>query len=151
MKWSPSDNLLATASGDKSIRITSISSSGTNTLHVLRGHEATVKCVAWDPDHDGNVVCSGGREGSICLWDLRVGEARAGADEVGALAPVLTIPKAHEGGVKTPKPKGRRGKLTAAVPVKSITHLLYTDSHPYGIISSSSFDGYAAYSHHSPQ
>ncbi|KAI0751438.1 WD40-repeat-containing domain protein [Daedaleopsis nitida] len=144
VRWSPSDRLLATASGDHSIHITSLSSSAYSEdrmLHVLRGHEGTVKCVAWDPSHDGDVLCSGGREGSICLWDLRVGEARHNAEGGSTLAPVLSVPKAHESELKAPKPKGRRGKIVVAAPLKSITHLLYTDSHPYGIVSSSSSDG----------
>ena len=109
-------------------------------LHVLHGHSGTVKCVAWDPAQDGNVLCSGGRDGSICLWDLRVCESRNGT---GTLKPVLVIPKAHESDVKTPKPKGRR-MLRAAAPIKGVTHLLYSDAHPHGIISSNSFDGRVA-------
>lgn len=145
VKWSPSDTLLATASGDQSVSITSIEGyAGGSTLHTLRGHESTVKCVAWDPNYGGDVLCSGGRDGSIRLWDLRVGEAHSGEEDAGTLVPVLTIPKAHESDVGTPKPKGRRGKLTTAVPLKGITHLLYTDAHPYGIVSSSSFDGCVA-------
>ena len=144
VKWSPSDTLLATASGDQSVRISALStsvSSSNRVLHVLYGHESTVKCVAWDPSHDGAVLCSGGRNGSICLWDLRAGELRSGS---GSLAPVLTISKAHEGEAKTPKAKGKR-MLTKQEPLKSITHLLYTDAHPYGIVSSSSYDGYVSF------
>ncbi|TFK86484.1 WD40 repeat-like protein [Polyporus arcularius HHB13444] len=144
VKWSASDELLATASGDQSIRITSIASSvrsTAQTLHVLRGHEGTVKSIAWDPNHDGVVLCSGGRDGSICLWDLRVGERRGGGEETGALAPVLSIVKAHESDLKSPRPKGRGKKLTTAAPLKSITHVLYAESHPYGVVSSCSSDG----------
>ncbi|RPD61859.1 WD40 repeat-like protein [Lentinus tigrinus ALCF2SS1-7] len=144
VKWSSSDELLATASGDQSIRVTSVASStrsAAQTLNVLRGHEGTVKSVAWDPNYDGAVLCSGGREGSICLWDLRVGEGRRDGEGTDVLTPVLTIAKAHESDVKSPKPKGRGRKLTTAAPLKSITQVLYTDSHPYGVVSSCSSDG----------
>ena len=142
VKWSPSDTLLATASGDHSIRITTLSSSVLSqerTLHTLRGHEGTVKAVAWDPSHDGAVLCTGGRDGGICLWDLRVGEHSA----EGGMAPVLSIPKAHDLERKTARPRGSRGKVVAGTPLPGITHLLYTDTHPHGIVSSCSSDGYA--------
>ncbi|KAH9853682.1 WD40-repeat-containing domain protein [Lenzites betulinus] len=140
VKWSPSDTLIATASGDHSVRITTIASSVSEqdrTLHVLRGHEGTVKSIAWDPAHDGAMLCSGGRDGGICLWDLRVGER----SEAGQLAPVLSIPRAHDLQGKPTKPKAPRGKIAPSIPLQSITHLLYTDTHPYGVISSSSSEG----------
>ncbi|KAI0676942.1 WD40-repeat-containing domain protein [Trametes maxima] len=139
VKWSPSDTHIATASGDHSIRITSLESSVPSqgrTLHVLRGHEGTVKSIAWDPTHDGTVLCTGGRDGWICLWDLRVGERT----ESGDIAPVLSIPKAHDLGGKA-KAKPARGKLVSGAPLQGITHLLYTDTHPYGVVSSCSSDG----------
>ncbi|OJT10518.1 Denticleless protein -like protein [Trametes pubescens] len=140
VKWSPSDTLIATASGDHSIRISTLASSvaaDDRTLHILCGHEGTVKSVAWDPAHDGAVLCSGSRDGGICLWDLRVGE-RADA---GAMIPVLSIAKAHNLQGKTTKPKAPRGKLVPGVPLQSITHLLYTDTHPYSVISSCASEG----------
>lgn len=140
VKWSPSDTLIATASGDHSIRISTLASSVATedrTLHILRGHEGTVKSVAWDPAHDGAVLCSGGRDGGICLWDLRVGE-RGSSGEV---LPVLSIPKAHNLQGKPPKAKVPRGKLAPSVPLQSITHLLYTDTHPFGVISSCASEG----------
>ncbi|KAH9943128.1 WD40 repeat-like protein [Epithele typhae] len=141
VRWSLSDSLLATASGDQSVRITTLASSvatADRTLHVLHGHQGTVKCVAWDPSHDGDILCTGGRDGSICLWDLRAGERRL---DNGSLAPVLTVSKAHDDLAKIPKSKSRGRKLVPNAPLKSITHLLYTDVHPHGIVSSSSFDG----------
>ncbi|KAI0824619.1 WD40-repeat-containing domain protein [Trametes gibbosa] len=140
VKWSPSDTLIATASGDHSVRISTLAPSvceQDRTLHVLRGHEGTVKSIAWDPAHDGAVLCSGGRDGGICLWDLRVGER----SEAGQVSPVLSIPRAHDLQGKPTKPKVPRGKLVPGVPLQSITHLLYTDTHPYGVISSSSSEG----------
>ena len=144
VKWSPSDTLLATASGDQSVRITTLASSVSSeerTLHILRGHTGTVKCVAWDPRYDGQVLCGGGRDGSICLWDLRAGEM---SQESRAMNPVMTITNAHDDSDKSPKrnakPRGKR-MLAKQDPLKSITHLLYTDCHPSGIVSSGSFDG----------
>nr|ANC28038.1 WD-repeat protein [Polyporus umbellatus] len=144
IKWSPSDTLLATASGDQSIRITTLASSvlsSERTVYLLGGHQSTVKCVAWDPSYDGTLLCSGSRDGSIRLWDLRVGESCEGLADNRMLMPVLTITKAHESDVKAPKPKGRSRRVVPGAPAKGITNLLYTDNHPYGIVSSDSFDG----------
>ncbi|KAM5535712.1 hypothetical protein V8D89_010699 [Ganoderma adspersum] len=148
LKWSPSDTLLASSSGDKSVHISSLASSpraDDRTLHILRGHESTVKCLAWDPSSDENILCAGARDGSICLWDLRIGEGRQGCLdegwEPGERSPVMTIAKAHETTTKGPKPKGRGRKLTPANPSRGITSLVYADAHPYGVISSSAFDG----------
>ena len=151
LKWSPSDTLLASGSGDKSVRVSSLASSvrtDDRTLHVLIGHESTVKCLAWDPSSDENILCAGARDGSICLWDLRVGEGQQGkldeGWEPGTRSPVMTIAKAHETTTKAPKPKGRGRKLAPANPSRSITSLVYAEAHPYGVISSSAFDGYVA-------
>ena len=158
LKWSPSDTLLASAPGDKSVRVSSLASSvrsDDRTLHILCGHESTVKCLAWDPSSDGNLLCAGARDGGICLWDLRVGEARQGSRDEGweteERAPVLTIAKAHETTTKGAKPKGRGRKLTPANPSRGITSLVYADAHPYGVISSSAFDGYAITSQFAPR
>ncbi|KAH9894342.1 WD40 repeat-like protein [Cubamyces lactineus] len=140
VKWSPSDTLIATASGDHSIRITTLSSSVPSqerVLHTLRGHEGTVKTVAWDPSRDGDILCTGGRDGAICLWDLRVGE-RSVRDEI---VSVLSIPKAHDLERKPARSRTSRGKVVAGTPLPAITHLLYTDTHPHGVVSSCSSDG----------
>ncbi|KAH9843990.1 WD40-repeat-containing domain protein, partial [Rhodofomes roseus] len=155
IKWSPSDKLLATASGDHSVRISTLApdvSPEDSILHVLHGHTGTVKCVAWNPAYDGEVLCTGGRDGGICVWDLRVGERRTStrrmtrsgagyeAEESEALQPVLSIPGAHEDG-KPSKPRGRKGKGMLAAAMRSITSLAYIPGCPHTLVSSGSYDG----------
>ncbi|TFY53510.1 hypothetical protein EVJ58_g9416 [Rhodofomes roseus] len=155
IKWSPSDKLLATASGDHSVRISTLApdvSPEDSILHVLHGHTGTVKCVAWNPAYDGEVLCTGGRDGGICVWDLRVGERRTStrrmtrsgagyeAEESEALQPVLSIPGAHEDG-KLSKPRGRKGKGMLAAAMRSITSLAYIPGCPHTLVSSGSYDG----------
>ncbi|RDB23192.1 Denticleless [Hypsizygus marmoreus] len=136
-KWNMDDTLLATCSGDQSTRITC--STTNNVTHVLRGHTSTVKCIAWDPNHK-DLLSTGGRDGTICIWDLRMAGATED-DEPNVLAPVISIPGAHE----EPKGKGRprRGKHVPAP--RSVTNLLYPEIGPYGLISSGSFDGILKY------
>ncbi|CCM02813.1 uncharacterized protein FIBRA_04925 [Fibroporia radiculosa] len=151
IQWSPSDTLLATASGDQTTRISSLASSVSSedkVLCVLRGQESTVRCVAWDPSRD-DILCTGGRNGSICVWDLRVGEGRShvisdfdtGSAVSGILAPVLVVPGAHEDSGRQLKPRGRKGKITPSSTLHSITNLLYDEANPTCIISSGSTDG----------
>ena len=131
LKWHPSDDHIATASGDQSIVIYSVRHE--NRLTTLAGHTQSVKCVAWEPEN-GNVLCSGGRDGSILVWDLRVGESRRASMGRGELGPSLVIPQAHKDVGSRCTPNGRKV-------ARSITSLTYAIGRPYSIISSGSFDG----------
>ncbi|KAF8901681.1 WD40-repeat-containing domain protein [Gymnopilus junonius] len=135
VRWSTDDSLVATCSGDQSTRISCPKSS--TITHVLRGHTSTVKCMAWDPTNT-SLLATGGRDGAICLWDLRVGKRHQNGD-IMASSPVMTIHGAHEDTLDKSKPKARRGKQNPAP--RSITNTLYPDSEPFSLISSSSFDG----------
>ncbi|THH17614.1 hypothetical protein EW146_g3230 [Bondarzewia mesenterica] len=136
VQWSTCDSFLATVSGDQSTRITNIGTS--RTLQILRGHTSTVKSVAWDPSNP-DMLSTGGRDGAICLWDLRVQEMRQGAEDgIDVLAPVLRIAGAGGGEAH----KSRRGKATMACSAaRSVPSLVYPEGEFFGLISSSSFDG----------
>ncbi|KAJ3504001.1 hypothetical protein NLJ89_g8172 [Agrocybe chaxingu] len=141
VKWNLSDTSLATSSGDQSTRISSVETGAIT--HVLRGHASTVKCLAWDPTNE-SLLTTGGRDGAICLWDLRVGERHKREDtEFLVAAPVMTIHGAHEDTIVKSKPKPRKGKQVPTP--RTITNVLYPESQPYGLISSASFDGILRY------
>ncbi|KAF8631293.1 hypothetical protein AX15_002614 [Amanita polypyramis BW_CC] len=144
VKWNMTDTVLATCSADQSTRITLLERQ--STIHVLRGHTSTVKCVAWDPNHH-DLLATGGRDGSICFWDLRVGKRRkldGGEDQHTACEPVVTIKGAHEAAyVNGRKLKAKRGKRDPLP--RTITSLLYPGSEPYGLVSSGAFDGILRY------
>ncbi|KAG9317270.1 WD40-repeat-containing domain protein [Chiua virens] len=123
--------MLATASGDKSTRISSIERQ--EVLQLLQTHTCSVKCVAWDPNHH-DILSTGSRDGQICVWDLRVA-SRVAAEGISVLRPVITIQSAHGQG----KPNGGRKKI-APLP-RSVTSILHTDTQPYALISSGAFDG----------
>ena len=135
LKWHPNDECVATASGDQSIVISSVRHE--NRLTTLAGHTHTVKCVAWDPEN-GNTLCSGGRDGSILVWDLRVGENRRTSTGHGELGPCLVIPQAHKDVGTRLTPNGRKV-------ARSITSLTYAIGKPHSIISSGAFDGYVGF------
>ncbi|KAI0688551.1 WD40-repeat-containing domain protein [Cytidiella melzeri] len=131
VQWSPSDTQLATVSADHSLCITNVSRAGVTPISQMKHHKNTVKCVTWDPTRDGNVFCSGSRDGMICVWDVRA--------EVGCWGPkpVMVVAKAHETGKKT---ISRKGKMTAP-PARGVTSLLFSGHNRYGLVSSGSYDG----------
>ncbi|KZT26962.1 WD40 repeat-like protein [Neolentinus lepideus HHB14362 ss-1] len=138
LSWSPSDVLLATSSGDHVTRVTDVTTG--KTVYTLQKHLATVKCNAWDPRHE-KILSTGGRDGSICVWDLRTKAKKSTKEGGEILKPVVEIMTAHGG--STLKESGkRRGKNTGQpLGVRSITNILYPDVDPYGFVTSGSFDG----------
>ncbi|KAG1753781.1 WD40-repeat-containing domain protein [Suillus paluster] len=135
VKWNADDTLLATASGDKSTRISSVETQ--QLLSILDGHTSTVKCVAWDPTHR-DLLTTGGRDGMLCLYDLRVNNL-SDEDEIPARTPVITITAAH-GQDKAPGGRQRIRPLP-----RGVTNILYPDDRPHGLVSSGSFDGILHY------
>jgi denticleless len=133
IKWSADDTLLATASGDKSTRISSVETQ--QLLSILDGHTSTVKCTAWDPAHR-DLLTSGGRDGMLCLYDMRVNNLSDKDDlEIPAIRPVMTITAAHG----QEKAQGGRQKLRPLP--RGVTNIVYPDDRPHGLVSSGSFDG----------
>ena len=131
VKWHPNDEYIATASGDQSVVISSVRQE--TRLATLAGHTQSAKCLTWEPE-SGNILCSGGRDGSILIWDLRVGENWRMSTDRGELGPSLVIPQAHKDVGTRCTPSGRKV-------ARSITSLTYATGTPYSVISSGAFDG----------
>ncbi|KAI0036069.1 WD40-repeat-containing domain protein [Vararia minispora EC-137] len=133
VQWSPSDDRLATASADHTTRITDPIAG--RVLCGLHGHTQTAKTVAWHPSH-ADLVATGARDGSICLWDLRVHDRLLKSDgQLECLGPVATIRCAHEEmGMKG----GKRPKTFSP---RAVTSLVYSPLDPHGLISSGSANG----------
>lgn len=136
VKWSPSDNFIATASGDRTVTITDPSSSTGAVLYQLVGHSHTVKCVAWDP-RSNDLLVSGGRDGSICLWDLRAKRRGSNVHQ----RPVLSIPFVHE---DVPGKATRKGRVSLTP--RSVTSLVYVPDSSHEIISSGASNGFVVLS-----
>lgn len=131
-QWSLDDTMVATASGDKTARITAVETQ--QVLHELRSHTSTVKCISWNPFHR-DLVCTGGRDGNICLWDLRMissGGPVDGEDVVSYSSPAMAIDTGHG-------QEKNRGRRTAKRLPRSITGLVHADAH--SLVNSSSVDG----------
>ncbi|KAK4048730.1 pre-mRNA cleavage and polyadenylation factor (CPF) complex subunit [Microbotryomycetes sp. JL221] len=66
-EWSPNGNMVATASRDQTIKVFDIRAM--KEIVTLRGHKKEVCSLAWHPVH-GDVLVSGGSEGSIMYWTM---------------------------------------------------------------------------------
>lgn len=133
VKWNEDDDSIASCSGDQSIRITNIETS--TITHVLRGQFSTIKCISYDRSHR-QLLASGSRDGTICLWDLRASEQRDG-DDLHIVKPCQVIPGAHQ---PPSKPKcGRKPKNVSPPP--GITSLLYPEGQTHCLISCATAEG----------
>ncbi len=130
IRWDESDRRLAICSGAPYCNANVYSVSTGKNVGILSGHKETVKCVAWDPQHQ-ELLCTGGRDDAIYLWDLRVSDGVARSSK---LLPVLTVSEAVSGQYI----KKIQQPLSAH---KAVTKILYDDTQPYRIINSSSRDG----------
>jgi denticleless len=131
VRWSPSDTLLATCGADHTAAVSDPSREDAPPIHVLQGHGATLKCVAWANSSVAGtdaVLATGGRDGVVRVWDIRVAEAC-----VATLS--LRLP---QDGAKT---KGKGKKKVAPVPPRSVTSLLFPEEDAFALVGSSSSDG----------
>ena len=70
MAYSPDGRRIASASGDKSVKVWD-AATGQEPL-TLRGHTAIVQGVAYSPD--GRRIASAGYDGTVKLWDAATGQ-----------------------------------------------------------------------------
>jgi len=132
LQWSHDDTTIATCSGDHTTRITDVSTG--KVLHLLRGHSSTVKTVVWDPLHT-SLLSTGGRDGGIRVWDLRIAERDAHGPT--SHASVTVIDSAHGEDSRT----NRGGRKKIAPTARTVTSLVYAEGRSDRLISSGSFDG----------
>ena len=149
LTFSSDDNFIATASGDQTCQVIDVQAQ--RSLYSLRAHTASVKRVEFQPGSGDKVLASAGRDGTICLWDLRVkGQTLGGgrrarehvtdmAQDMSVLAPVLEIYDAHN-----PNPKNRgasrksKQSTIAGRSDFSITSLSFLDSSRSNLLATAS-------------
>nr|POF13887.1 cell division cycle protein cdt2 [Quercus suber] len=68
INFSADDYLLASASGDQTVRVIDMHTQ--KTACILTGHTSSVKQVRFQPD-DQNILSTSSRDGSVQVWDLR--------------------------------------------------------------------------------
>jgi Tol biopolymer transport system component len=72
--WNKEGTLLASGSGDKTVKIWDMSGGSFVEKCTLEGHSNWVNSVAWSPD--GKTLASGSRDHTVRLWDVESGEEK---------------------------------------------------------------------------
>lgn len=70
ISWSPTGNLIATGSVDRTLRIWNPEKNQVKHSTELRGHTGAVERVAWNPTKDGELA-SVSHDGTLRIWDVR--------------------------------------------------------------------------------
>ena len=76
LSWSPTGLALSTTTGSK-IRIWNPDRPNVKSSQELAGHAGSVERVEWNPTREGELA-STGQDGSVRLWDVRVGPGAVG-------------------------------------------------------------------------
>lgn len=71
LEFSEDDLYLATGAGDQTCRI--IDMAAQKPLHTLSGHSSSIKRVHFQPGGNNRILTSCSRDGTINIWDLRIG------------------------------------------------------------------------------
>ncbi|KAG0662509.1 hypothetical protein C6P46_003249 [Rhodotorula mucilaginosa] len=128
--WSHDDAVLATASGDSTVRLWD--STTQTCIGVLRGHGSSVRNVSWDP-FNPSLLATASRDGTARVWDRRIsGYAGVLPGEGQAVGMVNQIKNAHV------PAKSKTGKGRAPTSVTSVVHLQHQE---HLLATSGSSDG----------
>ena len=85
VRWSQSDKAIALATARSEALV--IDAEYGSTTATMYGHARSQKVVRWNP-YNENMLSTGSRDGSICIWDLR-------AQTRGRIRPVIRILNPH--------------------------------------------------------
>ncbi|KAK0557193.1 tRNA-specific adenosine deaminase subunit tad3 [Tilletia horrida] len=160
LAWRHDDVLLASGSSNYRIAVWDVSSQSCTEL--FAGPGGSARSIQWDPDGAGHLLCSGGRDGAIHLYDRRVRPHESGMTANGdfnlaatnqmpdAVQPVLSIWGAHTSSAKYASKNVRSGKslttrggksVSRASAHRGVTALAYLPGRKNCIVSAGCEDG----------
>ena len=129
LAWVPGTQRTLTSSGDQTIRLFDVRTQAQ--LCVYQGHRASVKAVS---PADAHIFASGGRDGSVCIWDSRLSEPRPAL--IIANAHALALPAAAAGAKRR-----RGGAAAAATPVQSVSSVVFIPGSSAKLATAGATDG----------
>ncbi|KAJ3230939.1 hypothetical protein HDU81_004128 [Chytriomyces hyalinus] len=107
-------------------------------INVFKGHTSSVKSVAFSM-HDPNMVVTGGRDGSVMIWDVRCTGTASGDDYI--QKPTHTYQYAHAVSAgNVPITAARKKKVTASN-LSSVTAVTYLPNNSNHMASAGASDG----------
>ena len=127
LEWVPGAERTLTGSGDQTIRLFDVRTQ--SELSVFIGHRASVKAVSC---FDAHVFASGGRDGTVCIWDSRLAEPR----------PCVIVANAHAS--HTPQSAGakrRRGAAHSIPNVQSVSSVVFVHDEYAKLATAGATDG----------
>ncbi|GAA5983193.1 hypothetical protein JCM10908_000190 [Rhodotorula pacifica] len=132
LAWSHDDSVLATASGDSTVKLWD--STSHTCLGVLRGHGSSVRSISWDP-FNPSLLATASRDGTVRVWDRRVsGYANVRPGEGEAVGMVNQIKNAHAP-ARSKAVKGRAPtSVTGVVHLQHQEHLLASSGSSDGVV-----------------
>uniref|UniRef100_UPI00358DF69F denticleless protein homolog n=1 Tax=Myxine glutinosa TaxID=7769 RepID=UPI00358DF69F len=134
LAWMPGEAKLATASGDQTARLWDVHTR--ENLGSFKGHHCSLRSVAFSK-HDKAMLCTGGRDGNIMLWDIRC------TKKEGFYTAVKKIPNAHGHVLRSGLTGKRRGQVRGLAPSvdsqQSVTAVVFQDERM--LISAGAVDG----------
>lgn len=134
LAWMFQQMKIVTVSGDHTARLFDVSNNEIRQERIFTGHTRSVKTVTFR-QHDYSVFATGGRDGSIIVWDTRSASSGASFNNVyydcGTNTPDRTITNSHYvAKVVTPSAKSKKKQNSALVGVSganSVTGLVFQD------------------------
>ncbi|KAL9938153.1 hypothetical protein V8E36_002776 [Tilletia maclaganii] len=159
LSWRHDDVLLASSAPSYMVAVWDVSTQSRTEL--FSGPKGTSRSIHWDPCGGGNLLCSGGRDGAIHLFDRRVRPhetSRSVSDDESThsgpspVEPVLSIWGAHTSQLYKPKKASGSSRARSVAPSsrskdpwhplqRGVTALAYLLGRPHCIVSGGCEDG----------
>ncbi|KAL0075973.1 WD40-repeat-containing domain protein [Phycomyces blakesleeanus] len=139
VKWSPNDQLLATASADKLMILWDVETQ--KRLSCFEGHEMSLKSVNWHPVNP-NLLVTASKDGSFNIWDTRFqmkGTLTEEGLDLPMYRPIKSVKNAHSNQPR--KQKKQRTLSKRRTPDRPVTSALFVRDGEEQIVSSGSYDG----------